>query len=148
MTLGKYTVADSICFEVAYDGLVHDAVAAGGQMIAVQTNNATFGKTEESAQQLAMVRFRAAEYSLPAVMASTTGISAVVQHDGSVSQHSGLFEQAILVQTIQLATPGEQTSTLAALMGEWPEIVASVATAVVLALFWFGSLRRRREGTG
>jgi apolipoprotein N-acyltransferase len=122
-------------------------------MISVQTNNATFGKTEESAQQLAMVRFRAAEYSLPAVMASTTGISAVVRNDGSITQHSGLFEQAILVQTIQLAAPGEQTSTLAALVGEWPELAVSVVTAAVLAFFWLTRPksqrnRRRREGAG
>ncbi|WP_222853425.1 apolipoprotein N-acyltransferase [Fodinicola acaciae] len=150
MTLGKYTVADSICFEVAYDDLVHDAVAAGGQMITVQTNNATFGKTEESAQQLAMVRFRAAEYSLPALMASTTGISAVVDHNGGVVQHSGLFEQAILVQQVQLARPGQQTSTLAALLGVWPELLGSVATAAVLGWLWVGIpwRRKRREGLG
>ncbi|WP_313885931.1 apolipoprotein N-acyltransferase [Fodinicola feengrottensis] len=143
MTMGKYTLADSICFEVAYDGLVHDAVAAGGQMIAVQTNNATFGKTEESAQQLAMVRFRAAEYGLPAVMASTTGISAVVEHDGTVSQHSGLFEQAILVEQVQIAAPGHQIATVAAVLGEWPEILASLATAVALALLWWTRPQRR-----
>ena len=47
-------VADVICFEIAYDDLVRDTVLAGGQ-VTVQTNNATFGRSAESAQQLEMV---------------------------------------------------------------------------------------------
>src|SRR3712207_7623881 len=53
-TLFPYTTLfRSICFEVVYDGLVHDAVSAGAGMIVVQTNNATFGYSAESEQQVA-----------------------------------------------------------------------------------------------
>ena len=37
-----------ICFEVAYDGLIRDTVRAGANVLLVQTNNATFGYTDES----------------------------------------------------------------------------------------------------
>ena len=47
---------------MVYDGLVRDVVDGGAGMIVVQTNNATFGFTDESAQQLAMSRLRAVEY--------------------------------------------------------------------------------------
>ena len=47
-------IGDVICFEVAYDTLVRDAVRAGGEILVVQTNNASFGYTDESTQQLAM----------------------------------------------------------------------------------------------
>ena len=41
-------VGDVICFEVAYDGLVDDVVDGGAEMIVVQTNNATFGRSDET----------------------------------------------------------------------------------------------------
>ena len=54
-------LGDLICFEVAYDDLVRDAVRGGAQLLVVQTNNATFGYTDETEQQLAMSRLRAVE---------------------------------------------------------------------------------------
>ena len=66
-------VADVICFEVAYDGIVRDAVAAGGEVLVIQTNNATFGRTAESTQQLAMSRLRAIEHGRATVQISTVG---------------------------------------------------------------------------
>ena len=68
-------VADVICFEVAYDDIVRDAVAAGGELLVVQTNNATFGHTDESTQQLAMSRIRAIELGRATVQISTVGVS-------------------------------------------------------------------------
>ena len=53
-------------------------------MLVVQTNNATFGYTDESAQQLAMSRLRAVEHGRTVVVAATSGICAVVAPDGSV----------------------------------------------------------------
>ena len=46
----------SICFEVAYDDIMRDVVDAGANVLVVQTNNATFGYTAESPQQLAISR--------------------------------------------------------------------------------------------
>ncbi len=54
-------LGDVICFEVAYDDLVREAVRGGADLLVVQTNNATFGRTDESVQQLAMSRVRAVE---------------------------------------------------------------------------------------
>ena len=48
-------LGDLICFEVAYDGMVRDASTGGGRLLVVQTNNATFGRSGETDQQLAMV---------------------------------------------------------------------------------------------
>ena len=58
---GPVPIGDVICFEVAYDDLVRSSVAAGAQLLVVQTNNATFGHTAETYQQLAMSRLRAVE---------------------------------------------------------------------------------------
>ncbi|MFP5369516.1 MAG: apolipoprotein N-acyltransferase, partial [Actinomycetes bacterium] len=78
LELGGARLGDLICFEVVYDGLVRDVVAGGAGMLVVQTNNATFGYTDESEQQLAMSRLRAVETGRTVVVAATSGISAVV----------------------------------------------------------------------
>ena len=77
-------IADVICFEVAYDELVRSAVRAGGELIVVQTNNATFGRSDESTQQLAMSRIRAVEHGRATVQISTVGVSGVIQPNGAL----------------------------------------------------------------
>ena len=91
---GDYLVLPTICFEVAYDGLMRDAVlAAGGEesLLLVQTNNATFGYTAESEQQFAISRIRAIEHGRSVVHVSTVGVSGFVGPDGAVSGKTGLF---------------------------------------------------------
>src|SRR6185437_949101 len=80
---GPVPIGDVICFEVAYDGLVRSSVAAGAQLLVVQTNNATFGYTPETYQQLAMSKLRAIETGRTVLQVSTTGASAIVSPDGT-----------------------------------------------------------------
>lgn len=54
-------------------------------MIVVQTNNASFGDTDESEQQLAMSRLPAVEFGRTVAVVATSGISAVVAPDGTVA---------------------------------------------------------------
>ena len=53
-------------------------------MILVQTNNATFANSGQSAQQLNISRIRAIENNRWLVSVSTTGVSAVVDNQGNV----------------------------------------------------------------
>ncbi|EYR64859.1 hypothetical protein N866_03145 [Actinotalea ferrariae CF5-4] len=55
-------LATGICFEVAYADLIREGVLDGAEVIVIPTNNASFGRTPESTQQLAMSRFRAVEH--------------------------------------------------------------------------------------
>jgi apolipoprotein N-acyltransferase len=93
-------IGDLICFEVVYDGLVSDVARRGAGMLVVQTNNATFGFTDESEQQLAMSRLRAVEHGRSVVIAATSGISAIIAPDGSVARRSELFTPASFDQQI------------------------------------------------
>ena len=116
------TVGDVICFEVAYDGLVRDVAGAG--LLVVQTNNATFGRSDETWQQLAMGRLRAIEHGRPVLVAATSGVSAVIEPDGHLSARSGVFTPDVLVR----AVPGRQGTTLAGRAGAGPEwIVVAIA---------------------
>jgi len=140
LDVGGARVGDVICFEVAYDGLVSDVVDAGAGMLVVQTNNATFGRTDESAQQLAMSRLRAVEYGRTVVVAATSGISAVVAPDGTLVHESALFTADTFVEPIAQ----RDSRTLAERLGATPEyLLTALGLGAVLA-----AVLRRRRTTG
>jgi len=136
LTLGPATIGDVICFEVAYDGIVRDTVTGGGQLIVVQTNNATFDRAE-AGQQLAMVRLRAVEHGRDALMASTVGISGFADASGGVHGATSFDTPAVVVRELHLG----DGRTLATRLGSMPETVL-VAVALV-ALAGAAVLRRR-----
>ena len=126
-------VGDVICFEVAYDGLVRDAVNGGAELIVVQTNNANFGLTPESVQQLAMTRLRAIETGRTAIQASTVGVSAVVAPDGTVIQSTRLFTADYMLQEVPLRTSLTPAMRIGAAL-DWVLLLAPVAALLLLGL--------------
>jgi apolipoprotein N-acyltransferase len=136
---GQARIGDLICFEIAYDNLVRDTVRAGAQLIVVQTNNATFGYTDESVQQLAMSRVRAVESGRAVVHVSTVGVSALIRPDGSVIRQTELFRTGVL----QARLPLIRQRTLATRAGEWPELVLAVTGLVLVAAAGRTGRRRR-----
>ncbi|MGH8827064.1 MAG: apolipoprotein N-acyltransferase, partial [Jiangellaceae bacterium] len=117
LDMGAAVVGNVICFEVAFDDIVRDAVTAGGQLITVQTNNATFGFTPMTEQQLAMARLRAVEHGRAVLVAALAGVSAVVAPDGDVLDRAELFTQDVMVDDLRLS----DATTLATELGAWPE---------------------------
>jgi apolipoprotein N-acyltransferase len=129
--VGKIRLGDVICYEIGFDGLVRSDVTAGANLLAMQTNDATFevdGQTGESQQQLAMARIRAVESDRAVVVASTTGVSAIVAPDGRLITHSGTWQQAVLEARVPLITH----RTLADTVGPWPEYVIIGLTILAL----------------
>ncbi|MFP5218614.1 MAG: apolipoprotein N-acyltransferase [Actinomycetes bacterium] len=128
LDVGPARIGDVICFEVAYDGLVRDAVREGGRLLVVQTNNATFGRSPQTEQQLAMSRLRAVEHGRAVVVAATSGVSAVVQPDGELSHRTEVFTRDVSVTSVPLL----DDRTLATRLGVLPE--AALALLAVGAL--------------
>ena len=124
----SYRLGDVICFEVAYDGLVRSVVDKGAQLIVVQTNNASFGRSGETYQQLAMGRIRAVEHGRTVVVAATSGLSAIISPNGSLLERSSLFTPQALVASVPLRT----SLTLADRLGGWTELVLVVLGALGL----------------
>jgi apolipoprotein N-acyltransferase len=130
LEVGPVVLGDVICFEVAYDDLVRDVVTGGGRLLVVQTNNATFGRSGESAQQLAMGRLRAVEHGRSVLVAATSGISAVITPDGQVQQRSAIFTRDVLVADVPLGS----ALTPATRLGALPELVLALAGAAAVGL--------------
>ncbi|MGY1753294.1 apolipoprotein N-acyltransferase [Blastococcus sp. SYSU D01042] len=135
LDIGGTTVGNLICFEVVYDGLVGDVADAG--MLVVQTNNATFGYTAESEQQLAMSRLRAVEHGRTVAVAATSGISAVVAPDGSVVRRSELFTPDVFVEEIAQ----RDSRSIATRLGAGPEWLLTGLGVGALA----AAVRQRRK---
>jgi len=133
---GQVRLGDVICFEVAYDEVVHEAVTAGGRVLVVQTNNATFAGLGQPEQQVAMSRLRAVEHGRAVLVAATSGISAVIGADGSVVAEIGEADVGYLVQTVPL----RDTLTVADRVGAAPEWI--LAALGVFAMVW-AAVRRR-----
>ena len=135
----RLVLGDVICFEVGYDGLVRDVVSGGGQLLAVQTNNATFGFTPQSEQQLVMSRLRAIEHGRSVLVAATSGVSAVVAPDGQVLRRAELFTPALLVERVPLVA----AQTPATRLGAAPEVaLAGVGALALLGSAWLPGIRR------
>ena len=115
-------VGVSTCYEVAFDAAGRDAVKAGAEILTTPTNNATFGFTDMTYQQLAMSRLRARELDRSVIVAATSGSSAIILPNGQVTQQSGIFEAATLIDSVPLRT----TVTFAARYGNVVEYLTMV----------------------
>jgi apolipoprotein N-acyltransferase len=144
LQLGPARIGDVICFEVAYDEIVRDTVNAGGRVIVVQTNNATYGRTGQPEQQLAMSRLRAVEHGRAVVTAATSGISAIVAPDGTVEQRTKEFTRQVLTARLPL----RDEKTLADRVGAAPEWTISILGLLACAAELLRGRRGRMEQKG
>nr|WP_265868908.1 apolipoprotein N-acyltransferase [Streptomyces sp. SKN60] len=131
------------CYEAAFDWAVRDTVTHGAQLITVPSNNATFGRSEMTYQQLAMSRVRAVEHSRSVVVPVTSGVSAIIRPDGTVVAKTEMFTPDVLVEKVPLRS----SLTPATRMGTLPE--ALLVAVAVAGLGWSvtRSVRARRART-
>jgi apolipoprotein N-acyltransferase len=131
-------VADSICFDVAYDDGIYAQVSRGAELLTVQTSNATFIHTDQIDQQFAITRLRAVETGRWLAVASTNGITGVVAPDGSVVASARPRTQAALVEQVDLVS----SVTPAVRIGPWAGRLAAALAVAGLVLAWVPYRRR------
>ena len=98
---GGHSFETVICYESAFAPLVRDSVRDGAEFLVVSTNNRSYRRSGLSAQHVAVSQMRAAETGRPILHASISGITAVVDAEGRVRQHSQLFVNQVTTGTIQ-----------------------------------------------
>ena len=113
-TIEDAVIAPVICFELIDDQILHEA-AVSSNLLAVQTNSATFGMSAESAQQLSMTRVRAIEHGRSIVSVSTTGYSAVIDRNGKVLQQTSMGTAESIRAQVDLL----EGQTPRDMMGRW-----------------------------
>jgi apolipoprotein N-acyltransferase len=131
-----------ICFDITDDTVMRDSINSGAQVLIAQTNNADFGHTDESVQQLAIARIRAMELGRSVVNDSTVGTSAIISPSGKTLDQLKTYVPATMVYAVPLAT----TITPATWLGQPLEQFVSLLGlgGMVIALV----LGRGRRGPG
>jgi apolipoprotein N-acyltransferase len=133
----------AICFDIVDDSLIDKMIAGGSQLILAPTNNADFGHSDESQQQLAIAKLRAMETDRSVVNISTVGMSAMFAPDGKTIAAIPSFKPGSMVQKVPLNTAmtpamvvGDQIEWIACGLG-----MAGLAVGLLLA-----PRGRRRRG--
>lgn len=127
-------VGNAICYDIVDDQLLTEMVEQGAQVVFAETNNADFGRTDESVQQLAIARIRAIETARTVVNISTVGTSAIVLPDGTIEVQLPWYEAGVMVADVPLLTTvtpavllGRQLEWLAAIVGLGGLLIAGLA---------------------
>ncbi|MTA29612.1 MAG: apolipoprotein N-acyltransferase, partial [Actinobacteria bacterium] len=113
-------------------------VDQGARVIIAQTNNADFGRSDESLQQLAIARLRAIETGRSVVNISTVGPSAIFGPKGEILATSGAYVETFLVANVPLSSA--KTLTMS---GGWVFDPACAVVGALLALMLIIENRRR-----
>ena len=134
-------IADSICFDVAYDDAIYAQVSRGAELLTVQTSNATFIHTDQIDQQFAITRLRAIETGRWLVVASTNGVTGVISPDGDVVASAEPRTQAALVEEVELTS----SITPAVRIGPWSGRLLALVTGLGLVLALVPYRRHTRQ---
>ena len=103
-----------ICYELLSDKQARTEMS-DSDFIVAQTNNATYFKTWQLDQELALSQARSAENSKQSAYVSTTGITSLIDERGKVFKSIPKYENQVLVGEVQLrqgATPASKFGSL------------------------------------
>jgi len=132
--VGQSKILPVICFEILDDYLLRSSIKNSNLIIA-QTNNATFGKSAESDQQLQITRARAIEAGRSIVIVSTVGNTALIDQSGKIISMLPKYDPGILYGEMNLSSANTSAYRLSA----WVE-QGCFSVIVILLL----SILRRR----
>jgi apolipoprotein N-acyltransferase len=133
--LNGQSLGISICYEDAFARDVHRTLPDATLLVNI-SNDAWFGQSAAAEQHLQLSQMRAIEFARPMLRANNTGITAVVDEKGRVTQRLAPFTEGILETTIQ----GRKGSTPYAAWGDLPILL------ICLAGLGIGTGRRLRRG--
>ncbi|HEU4908882.1 MAG TPA: apolipoprotein N-acyltransferase, partial [Propionibacteriaceae bacterium] len=135
-------IGDAICFELAYDRTIYQAITGGAQVMMVQSNNATYGGTGQIEQQFAITRARAMETRREIAVATTNSVSGFITRDGTVAIRTHEFT----AQSMVVEMPLRNALTPAIRVAPWLERgLALVGVLACLAAILGGMWQPRAE---
>ncbi|AOZ72635.1 hypothetical protein BK816_04425 [Boudabousia tangfeifanii] len=136
----SFNLGTAICFEIAFNWVVDQGVKNGGEAIYVPTNNISFAPSEQSWQQLQLLRVASLRSGRDGAQASLDGVSGIVDARGQVLAESKIGQQTILISDITL----RQGQTWAI---RWGWILPYLALGIVLAGLLLFSKTYKRENS-
>jgi apolipoprotein N-acyltransferase len=133
-------VGVNICFDIVDDALLTQTVDAGARIIFAQSNNADFGTSDESVQQLAIARIRAMELGRSVVVISTVGQSEIIAPDGSQIDTLTPYTAGAMVDDVPLSSARTPASSASVPL---PWSFGLMALAMLVVAGFLGHTKRR-----
>jgi apolipoprotein N-acyltransferase len=118
-----------ISYEVYFADRARAAVRAGGEILLVPTNAASYSTSQVPTTEVAAARLRAVETGRDLVQAAPTGYTAVVDHRGRVRARSTLGRRAVVHATVAR----RHGTTVYTRLGDVPLVLVALVT---LTLAW------------
>jgi apolipoprotein N-acyltransferase len=94
-------ISPSICYESIYGEVNGEFVLNGAQVLGIITNDGWWGDSPGYKQHLSYASLRAIETRKWVARSANTGISAFIDPNGEIVQHSEWWVEDVLVQSIQ-----------------------------------------------
>jgi apolipoprotein N-acyltransferase len=135
----------AICYDIVDDEILWSMMDGGADIIFAPTNNADFGQTDQSVQQLAIAKMRAIETGRSVVNISTVGTSAIMDPTGAELDRLPTYTEGHMVLDVPLAT----YQTPATLIGRNIELGVvgfTLAGLIVAGAGHYGRYRRGESG--
>ncbi|MCH2663409.1 apolipoprotein N-acyltransferase [bacterium] len=128
------TFSGMICFDSAFPQQARRFVRDGAEFLAVITNDGWFGRTSGPYQHAKLAVFRAIENRRSVVRCANTGVSALIDPAGRMTETSGIFVEALATGSIQL----NSGMTFYAQNGDlFSQVVGIIGLVIILvARFW------------
>lgn len=132
----------AICYDIVDDEILWAIMDGGAEIIFAPTNNADFGQTDQSVQQLAIAKMRAIETGRSVVNISTVGTSAIIDPTGAELDRLPTYTEGYMALDVPLA--GYQTP--ATVIGRNIELGVVGFTLAGLIVAGAGHYGRYRRG--
>lgn len=131
-------VAPVICYESVYGEYVTGYVNNGADFLAIITNDAWWGNTQGHQQHLSLARLRAIETRRWVARSANTGISAIINHKGSIVQSLDYEDQGVVKGIVRKRTD----RTFYVQHGDY---IARIAIFMGVFTLLFGFARKRKK---
>ena len=135
-------IGDIICYELAFDKTVYETVRDGGQLITVQSNNATYTGTFQPRQQFQITRVRAMEMQRDIVVATTSSFSGLIDAKGHVLDQTQ--EGTATAQTYQV--PERTGVSWGVRVDPWFELAGAIVGCLAMVAGIVAAARHRGAG--
>lgn len=132
--LADTPVWPAVCYEIVYPDLIAKGSRTAHAILTV-SNDAWFGASTAPVQHLQMARMRAIETGRPVIRATNDGLTALIDHRGTITAQGERFAQLTLRGQTQ------------PMDGQTPFMVTGSSPWWLLALAWPGLMIYRRRKT-
>jgi len=106
MPLGALRAGVFICIEAAHPGIARNFTNEGADVLINISNDGYLGPTPVMRQHLANAIFRAVENDRDLIRVTNTGVTAYISANGTVSDQTGGFQEAVRTWTITKSGAG------------------------------------------